>query len=86
LVIFVTLANSLLTLVPTPGGIGAVESGVGGVLVRLSTLSASAAVALVLVDRFISYVSIIIVGAALFLFRQILRRGNAGSQSSPVAE
>ena len=86
LVIFVTLANSLLTLVPTPGGIGAVESGVGGVLVRLSTLSASAAVALVLVDRFISYVSIINVGAALFVFRQILRRGNTGSQSSPVAE
>lgn len=86
LVIVVTLANSLLTLVPTPGGIGAVESGVGGVLVRLSTLSSSAAAALVLVDRFISYVSIIIVGAVLFVVRQFLRRGKARSQSSPVAE
>ncbi|MBC8280023.1 MAG: flippase-like domain-containing protein, partial [Chloroflexi bacterium] len=35
LVVFLTLANSLLTLVPTPGGVGAVESGVGGLLVRL---------------------------------------------------
>lgn len=86
LVIFVTLANSLLTLVPTPGGIGAVESGVGGVLVSLSTLTASAAAALVLVDRFISYVSIIIVGAVVFVVRQLLRRRYAGSHSSPVVE
>lgn len=72
--IFVALANSLLTLVPTPGGFGAVELGVGGLLVRLSTLTTSAAAALVLVDRSISYLSIIITGATLFLARQTLRR------------
>ncbi len=70
LVIFITLANSLLTLVPTPGGIGAVESGVAGLLVRLSSLSVPAAAALVLVDRSISYVSVIPIGAALFVLRQ----------------
>jgi len=72
LVIFITLANSLLTLVPTPGGLGAVESGVAGLLVRLSSLSISTAAALVLVDRAITYLSIIIVGAVLFLARQAL--------------
>lgn len=74
LVIFLALANSLLTLVPTPGGIGAVESGVAGLAVRLSTLSGSIATALVLVDRAITYLSIIIVGAVLFVGRQAIRR------------
>lgn len=74
LVIFLTLANSLLTLVPTPGGFGAVESGVAGLAVRLSSMSGSIAVAMVLVDRAITYLSIIIVGALLFLWRHGFRR------------
>ena len=72
LVIFITLANSLLTLVPTPGGIGAVESGVAGLLVRLSSLSVNTATALVLVDRSITYVSVIAVGAVLFVLRRAI--------------
>ncbi len=74
LVVFLTLANSLLTLAPTPGGLGAVEPGVAGLAVRLAALPVSAAAALVLVDRAISYVSVIIVGAVLFLARQARRR------------
>ena len=74
LVIFLTLANSLLTLVPTPGGFGAVESGVAGLVVRFSTLTGSVAAALVLVDRAITYLSIIVVGAALFIGRQAFHR------------
>ena len=74
LVIFLTLANSLLSLVPTPGGIGAVESGVAGLAVRLASLAKEAATALVLVDRFITYVSVIIVGAAVFAVRPVLQR------------
>jgi hypothetical protein len=74
LIVFVTLANSLLTLVPTPGGVGAVESGVAGLLVRVSSLAASGAAALVLVDRAISYVSIILTGSIIFLTRQAYRR------------
>ena len=74
LVIFLTLANSLLTLVPTPGGVGAVEPGVAGLVVRFSTLSSSLALAMVVVDRAITYVSIIIVGALLFLGRQAFRQ------------
>ena len=76
LVIFLTLANSLLTLVPTPGGFGAVESSLAGLLVRLTKLTSSTAAAVVLVDRSITYLSIIVVGALLFLGRQAFRRRN----------
>jgi len=72
LVIFIALANSLLTLVPTPGGVGAVESGVAGLLVRLSSISLNAATALVLVDRSITYLSVIVLGAVLFVLRQAI--------------
>lgn len=85
-VIFLTLANSLLTLVPTPGGFGAVESGVAGLTVRLSALTVSGAAALVLVDRSISYVSIIFVGGLIFLWRQLLRRHHPASQYPGVVE
>ena len=74
LVIFATVANSLLTLVPTPGGVGAVEAGLAGLLKQLSILATPAVAALVLVDRSISYLSVIAVGAALFLVRWVVRR------------
>ena len=74
LILFITLANSLLTLAPTPGGVGVVESGVAGLLMRVSTLTASGVAALVLVDRAISYLSIILTGSLLFLLRPAYRR------------
>ncbi len=80
LVIFLTLANSLLSLVPTPGGVGAVESGVAGLAVRLASLVKEAATALVLVDRFITYISVIIVGALIFAVRPALRRRQAATR------
>jgi len=81
-IVVISVANSLLTLVPTPGGVGAVESGVAGLLVKLSSLSANAAAALVLVDRTITYISIIFVGAILFVSRQVRsnRRDIVGNQ------
>ena len=81
LLVFLTLANSMLTLVPTPGGVGAVESGVGGLAVRLSSLTASAAAALVLIDRAITYLSVIVLGSVLFLVRQAVRRPRLGDSS-----
>ena len=74
LIVFATVSNSLLTLVPTPGGVGAVEAGLAGLLKQLSTLATPAVAALVLVDRSISYLSVIAVGAALFLVRWVVRR------------
>ena len=80
LVIVLTMANSLLSQVPTPGGVGAVEPGVAGLAVRLSRLSSSVTLALVVVDRAITYLSIIIVGALVFLGRQAMRRPRAIEQ------
>ena len=74
LVVFLTLANSLLSLVPTPGGVGAVESGVAGLAIRLASLAKESATALVLVDRFITYISVIILGAIVFAVRPFFRR------------
>ena len=85
LVVFLTLANSLLTLVPTPGGVGAVESGVASLAVRLSSVSANAAAALVLIDRSITYISVIILGAVLFLARQAISSFGIGN-SRPNSE
>ena len=80
LIVFITLANSLFTLVPTPGGVGVVESGVAGLLMRISSLAASSAAALVLVDRSISYLSIIVTGGVIFLTRQAYRRRGANNR------
>ena len=84
-VIALVVANSLLSLVPTPGGFGAVEPGVAGLAVRLSNLTSGMSFALVLVDRGITYVSVIIVGGLLFVGRQAVRRRPASVESSPVA-
>lgn len=87
LVVFLTLANSMLSLVPTPGGIGAVESGVAGLAVRLSALAKESATALVLVDRCITYISVIIVGAVIFAVRPLIRRRAAapdGTGTTPA--
>ena len=83
LVVFLTLANSLLSLVPTPGGVGAVESGVAGLAVRLAALAKESATALVLVDRFITYISVIVVGAIIFTARPILPRRRGTDSHSP---
>ncbi len=85
MVVLLTMANSLLSLVPTPGGIGAVESGVAGLAVRIAALGKEAATALVLVDRFITYISVIIVGAAIFALLPLFRR-RAAATSSAVSE
>ena len=71
---FLALANSLLTLTPTPGGLGAVEAGVAGLLVRLSSVSANSAAALVVLDRLITYVLVIVIGVMLLLLRQAFPR------------
>ena len=85
-VVFLTLANSLLSLVPTPGGVGAVESGVAGLAVRLASLVKEAATALVLVDRFITYISVILLGAVIFAVRPAFRRRRGAPPVAPVDE
>ncbi len=68
LVPIVAVGHAILSTVPTPGGVGAVEPGVAGLL--LIELSAPEAAAVTIVDRSITYLSVIVVGAALFALRQ----------------
>ncbi|MBI2886691.1 MAG: flippase-like domain-containing protein [Chloroflexi bacterium] len=69
-VIFASLAASLLTVVPfTPGGLGLVEAGVVGLLLLVG-VSKEAAVAATLLDRAVSYWSIVGFGFVLFALRR----------------
>ena len=72
LIIFVALAHALLTtLFITPGGLGLAEPGMVGIL--LLSLDLSDAISVALVDRSITYVSIIVFGGSLFLARYLFR-------------
>jgi len=64
---FVALSASLLTAVPlTPAGIGIVEGGVVGLLTIIYGLSPNDALAITLVDRAISVLSIIVLGSIAY--------------------
>lgn len=64
---FVALTGSLLTAVPlTPAGIGVVETGVVAVLTLVYGVDASQALAITLVDRAISVLSIIVFGSIAY--------------------
>jgi uncharacterized protein (TIRG00374 family) len=74
--LFVSLAGALLTTVPvTPAGLGFVESGLVSLLLLFGGLgliggmSAELALAVALLDRTISYWSLIVVGAVLHVWR-----------------
>lgn len=69
LVALVALGHAILSTVPTPGGVGAVEPGVTGLL--LLSLERTEAVSVALVDRSITYVSVILFGGLVFLMRHI---------------
>ncbi len=72
LVLFVTLANAMLTTVPiTPGGLGIVEPGILGLLAL--SLPRSEALSVALLDRSISYLSIVILGGVVFLLFHLSR-------------
>ena len=71
----VALGHAILSTVPTPGGIGAVEPGVTGLL--LLKLSRPDAAAAAILDRSITYVSVIAVGGLVFLLRQVMQMRRA---------
>jgi len=72
---FVALTGSLLTAVPlTPAGIGVVETGMIGILTVVYGVPQTEALAIVLVDRFISVVSVIAFGAIAYWLSP-LRKG-----------
>ena len=80
---FVALAGSLLTAVPlTPAGLGIVELGVAGLLTVVYGLPATEAGAIILVDRAISVLSIIVLGAIAYVVSP-LRRGRGLRNTEP---
>ena len=82
LIMFVTIANALLTAVPlTPGGLGIVETGIVGLLVL--ALPREDAISVALLDRSITYLSLILFGVvALVLHRRALAKGSKASSVS----
>jgi uncharacterized protein (TIRG00374 family) len=80
---FVALAASLLTAVPlTPAGIGFVETGVVGLLTVVYGVSETDALAITLVDRAISVLSIIAIGSVVYALSS--KRRGLGVQASPT--
>ncbi|MEE8518543.1 MAG: lysylphosphatidylglycerol synthase transmembrane domain-containing protein, partial [Dehalococcoidia bacterium] len=72
LILFVSMANGVFASIPlTPGGLGIVETGISGLLQLELTVAFEVAVAIALLDRTISYLSIIVTGGTLFAVRQI---------------
>lgn len=80
LVLVAALGHAILSTVPTPGGVGAVEPGVTGLLV-LEGMASHDALSVALVDRSITYLSIIVLGGLAFLaWRATHRRQPAGAR------
>ena len=74
------LTIAVLSTIPTPGGFGFVEGGLTGVLIFLG-LGDTQALTLTIVDRSISWISIIVIGGTLFVSWQtfVVRRGERGN-------
>ena len=65
--LLIALVAALLTTVPfLPGGLGLVEAGMVGVLVSVGGIGRDAALSIALLDRSISYGSVVAVGAVVF--------------------
>ena len=70
LAIVITICHAILSSAPTPGGIGAVEIGLTTLLIFVG-LNQSDAGAVVIIERSITYFSVIVIGGVAFLFWQI---------------
>jgi glycosyltransferase 2 family protein len=80
---FVALTGSLLTAVPfTPAGIGVVETGIIFVLTQIYGVPPTEALAITLVDRVISVLSVIFFGSIVYLISG-KRRGEGLASGGP---
>ncbi len=70
--LLIALIAALLTTVPfLPGGLGLVEAGMVGVLITVGGVSNPVAVSITLLDRSISYASLVLFGFVVFMFTQV---------------
>ena len=83
LIILASMSNAVLSTFPTPGGIGFVESGLTGIL--LIFVASSDAAAVTLLDRSITYISILVLGGLAFLFHYIWFGRELNSKSATVS-
>ena len=88
LVVITALGHAILSTVPTPGGIGAVEPGVTGLLALGLPRHDAASVALV--DRSVTYLSVLAIGSLAFLLLQASqarrrRRRSAATQDESAS-
>jgi len=81
MIVFVSMTHSVLTAIPiTPGGLGLSGPGMVGLL--MLRLSQTQAVAVALLDRTITYLSIVVFGGLFFIVREARRQLKG---STPVA-
>lgn len=74
MVIFIALSSALLTALPlTPSGLGVVEFTIAGIL-TLVQIPYDVAISVAIIDRFISYWSLIIIGGITYILTD--KRGN----------
>ncbi len=78
------LANAMLTTIPTPGGFGFVEGGLTGVLIFFG-LDHTTALSLTVVDRTISWVSVVVFGGLLFAYWHLVRDRRLKAKRQPQA-
>lgn len=83
LIAITALCAAILSTVPIPGGVGFVEPGIVGLL--LLSMGRQDAVSVALVDRSITFVSVIAIGAAVFLAVQVWQ-GRSARGKPPAAE
>ena len=83
LIILASMSNAVLSTFPTPGGIGFVEPGLTGIL--LIFVASSDAAAVTLLDRSITYISILVLGGLAFLFHYIWFGRELNSKSYTVS-
>jgi glycosyltransferase 2 family protein len=83
IVMFAALANAMLTTIPTPGGFGFVEGGLTGLLILFGRTD-NEAIALVAVDRTISWLSVVLFGGILFVVWHAVKAKNS-TDASPAA-
>ena len=83
---FAALAHSILTTVPIPGGLGIVETGLIGLLILVG-MNDTDAFTLTVLDRAISWMSVIVIGGAVFIVLSVNRtkRNSAPKPTSPTS-
>tara|TARA_Y100000994_G_scaffold68390_1_gene55960 strand:+ start:1 stop:495 length:495 start_codon:yes stop_codon:yes gene_type:complete len=78
LVILITILGTILTIVPVPGGLGIVEGGLIGIFIMLG-FDSTTALTITIVDRSITWLSILFTGSIAFIFWNSIQKTTINS-------